>query len=616
MAVTTSSTRYPERTAPSTGGGGQQSLGRYRPVASLRDMITRSMWTDASAYVRVRGLAIPIDPWMRGTPRFAVRLGAQGSIWRPDMFVTVTQAAATGDRALTVDHVPTDLLDESLIQVNSVQRAAAISWTPTSIALSEALIQPVAAGARLRVHAFPVTIEEPKSAGTSTVRIASILRLTPGDQLEVPVTAGTYQQAVRHTLTKVDLVETDVEGYKYQIALDRPFARSLATDEVVYIRAYPAYFSNFVPIPIYGTRALRPIGPFLIDWASGPIIKDTAYTECVTYRSYRSDRSAITSYLTGAHNAPVMTANIRADQLLFWDCHAGSISAAGTVAYATCDANGHFRLTTKLAPHVAPPTTHATGSITAVAKALFLDNETITVSAVNSDTLVTQTVVFEFRVSDIFTPTPGRTTIDLRYVTTREQVAAVISAAISGWRGSVGETLDLDVKTVGYETQLVARVSGTPGNLVLTEAVTTTGFTVVGMAGGGGGLSWVLSLAPLPSYSFPAGSQALVRLPPNADQITTLSGTSALVIVQLQATDDEATAIDFRLVSDPGTVVRIYGWWARESAAAFIEHNTVVRLEQDDWAGSCLFVKPLWPSFDLLRPDPRGESMNAGAVLL
>jgi hypothetical protein len=600
MAITSGSTRYPDRTAPSTGTGGQRILGRWKPLEALRDMITRSMWTDATAYVRPRGLAIPIDPWMRGTPRFAVRLGGQGSLWRPDIFATTTIAAVAGDNALDVDHLPVDAVEGSLLQVNPTQRAVLTYVSQTRLVLSETLQQPIAAGSRLRVHAWPVTIEEPKASGTSTVRIASPLFLTPGDQIEIPVTAGTYQQAVRLTLTKVDLVEVDTEGYKYQVTTDRAFARALSSDEVVYARAYPAYFSSLVPIPAYGTRALRPVGPFLIDWASGPLTKDAQYEEQVTYRLYRSDRTAITSYLAGSHNAQAAVASIRADQLMFWDCSAGSIAFAGNCAYATCDSEGHFRLSTRLAPAVVPPLTHATGSITAVAKSEFLDYETLVVGL----------TTFEFRVSTAFTPTPGNIIVDLRFVTTPEQVAAVISAAIASG------IANLDIKTVGIETQLVAKVPGILGNVTMTETVAAVGFRVLGVSGGSGGLSWITMIQSMPSTTFPAGTTCYVRLHPNTDVDSILTGNMTTVITTLAPDDQPALAIDFRIKSDPGTIIRIYDWWARESPTVFIEHNTVVRLEQDDWAGSCLFVKPFWPSFDTLRPDPRGEPTNAGAVIL
>ena len=610
MAVTSGDTRYPERSAPSTGSGGQQVLGRGRPMGAIRDMITRNMWTDATAYVRARGLAIPIDPWMRGTPRFAVRLGGQGSIWRPDIFVTTSADAVTGDNALSVNAAPADLSEGMVLQVNPTQRAVVIQVSSSRIVLSETLRQPIVADTRLRVYAWPVTIEESKDVGASTVRIASALRLTPGDQLEVPVAADTYQQAVSSAIIKTDLVEVDTEGYKYQISLDKGFARALTADETVYVRAFPAYFSNLVPIPSYGTRALRPIGPFLIDWASGPLIRDTRYQEQVTYRLYRSDRTAITSYLPGSHNAQAGNASIRADQMMFWNRAAGTMAFAGTCVYATCDAEGHFRLVAPIAPGLIPPFTHACGSITAVPKALFLDHETLVVQDGAS------TVTFEFQVSTGFTPIPGRVVIDLRFATSREQVAAVISAAVARWRGMADESLALDVKTVGYETQLVSRVAGPTGNAPISDTVTATGFRVVGLTGGSGGLSWLTMIRPLTGTVFPALSEIRIKLHPNDDQGTSLTGDIATAITQLWAGDQPATAIDLRITSAPNTIIRIYNWWARESGTSFIEHNTVVRLEQDDWAGSCLFVKPFWPSFDLLRPDPRGEPMNAGAVLL
>lgn len=618
MALIPETSAYPERTAPTSDTPGRRPLGHYRPLAAIRDTLARNLPTDATGYVRPRGLLVPLDPWMRGVARFALKVGGQGSVWRPDIYLTLTEDACQGTRALSVTRVPGSTVEETLIQLSPTQREPLINITDTSVTLGADLIATIAAGTRLRLFAFPVSIEEPKTLGSSHVRIASPHYLTPGDVLELPIAVAGYTRTVKMRIETCDLVETDVQGYKYEIVLTTPFPRALEANEIAYIHVYPAYFSGRVALPRYGTPVLRVNGPFLIDFASGSLARETRFEEQSTYRLYRSDRSPITSWLSGVHNVQAGAANIRADQLLFWDVITGSLSFAGSHAYATTDSNGHFRLVTRFAPYFVPQDTHAYGTITAAAASEFLDYETVTVH----DGIMT--AVFEFRVSDGMVPTPGLGSIDLRYVSTREQVAGVISAAISAWR-TVGLALDLDVETVGYETRLTARTGGMAANIPTTDTVTSTLFRVEGLVGGGGGVRWVVTLSspvPLPPGSprppLPA-MRVYATFHPNSDlPVASIpAGTfDTSFTIEMSAGDQPARALDLRIVSDPGTVVCIHELFAQGSTTAFIEHNTVVRLETDAWAGGCLFAKPLWPSFDLLRPDPRGEPMNSMALLL
>ena len=49
---------------------------------------------------------------------------------------------------------------------------------------------------------------------------------------------------------------------------------------------------------------------------------------------------------------------------------------------------------------------------------------------------------------------------------------------------------------------------------------------------------------------------------------------------------------------------------------SYVETETVVRIETDQWAAGFLFLKPLWANFDLLKPFPLLDKMDGGGVML
>lgn len=116
----------------------------------------------------------------------------------------------------------------------------------------------------------------------------------------------------------------------------------------------------------------------------------------------------------------------------------------------------------------------ATGAITCIAKADFVDGETLTIGD------GTHSVVFEFDVAGNGV-TPGRTAVDISGATTAASVAVILDAAINGITTglTVTSTDNLD-GTLSLEND----ATGALGNVVITETVANAGFLVSGMSGG------------------------------------------------------------------------------------------------------------------------------------
>jgi hypothetical protein len=371
------------------------------------------------------------------------------------------------------------------------------------------------------------------------------------------------------------------------------------------VRAYPAYFSGRLPLPDYSSALIKNVGPFLLDWMSGPLIYQEKAVEYFSVQQFRADRSPLTPMQSSGHNGQVNIMPIKAEQMLFWQKIEGSINHDGARTIATCNDVGHFRLVEKLAPHMEVLSLYAMGHVSCVAPNLLNNNEALDID--DGATLVR----FEFKASNPFTPAPGKTVIDVSTLTTEAQVASAVASAVAA------SALKISASTSGKVVMLVNQLAGSAGNVVIETTVSDSSFLVLGMAGGGGDLKWIVtveaSVAATLRYSFV----------PNADVVVPLVVGTNTVAIKFPATDPTtlapsipATHLDLRIKGESGAMFKFSDWSLQGSRAAYVETETVVRVETDQWAGGFLFLKPLWPSFDLLRAYPDMDKMNGGALLL
>jgi hypothetical protein len=525
--------------------------------------------------------------------------------------MTLEQGTNAGEYTYYVNMIPESMVLGTLIQVGPTQRVQVADWDTVdfTITANQALTTGLEEGETIQAWAFPVEVEGGMSKGATQIRVSSELKLSRGDSLQIPSEAGDFEFTIGRDVASAEFVEEDDEGYKYILYLEegQSLPRDVASDEIVYMRAHPAYFSGRLSLPDYSAAFLKLVGPFLLDYMSGPLLRDTKATEYFSMRHYRADRSSLTPLLTAdAHNAQVNRMPIKAEQMLFWNVSAGEINHDSLTheTVITCDDDGHFRLTEKLAPHMEVPTDqYASGHISAIPTADLLNNEGFDI---NDGALL---VRFEFKVDGSFIPAPGKTAIDISAVTTDAEVANHIATAI------VNSGLDIDVTRAARVVNLVNRTPGTGGNHVITESVADSNFVVSGMSGGGGGISWLTVVT--------ASDDATMRFQfrPNPD--VEINGTSGGIIagvnnvrLDFPPTYEEATHLDLRIKSQPGATFRFTDWTLHGSRVAYVETETVARVDTDHWAATFLFLKPLWPNFDLIKPLPDLDKMNGGALML
>ena len=151
---------------------------------------------------------------------------------------------------------------------------------------------------------------------------------------------------------------------------------------------------------------------------------------------------------------------------------------AGWKFYPDCENvihhRGEFRVRHGLAKFGDSLSRYAGGSITFVAKANLIDGETFTISD------GTTAKVFEFDV-DGGGVGGSNVQVNVSGVTTAIEVAGVAHTAING------ATFNVTSTNPGTGTLTLANdASGSTGNVAITDTVTNSGFTHIGMGGGGG----------------------------------------------------------------------------------------------------------------------------------
>jgi hypothetical protein len=612
--------RYPDRSAPSRNTF-QIQRGYVDQLFALRDTVRRVLPAYRAGIVRPRGMVIPIDPWLKGALRWARKLGGGAAVWRPDTRMRLDEGTGASEQIFYVNLIPDSLIIGTIIEVSPTFKSPVIDFDTQDFTLTVGIPLPKAkeAGEYIKVWGWPVTIEGGRTKGTTLIRVTtpSTLKLARGDRLQIPVNTEVedpYSFSTQHNVLSASFVEEDAEGSKYDLTLENVLARDVASSETCYMRAFPAYFSGRATIPDYSAAYMKLVGPFLIDYMSGPLVIDTKVEEFVSARRYRADRDPLTPMLPADHNGQINSMPIKAEQMLFWKKISGTINHDGRSAICTCDDDGLFRLVERMRPTMTVPTDlYATGAISCIPKDDLANNEGFDIYDGYN------TVRFEYKVTATgFTPAPGKTVIDISATTTDTEVATNTALAI------INSVLILSVTYAGKVVNLVHNEPGIIGNNVISESVTDPDFWVSGLAGGGGGLRWMTVVESTHD------AEIQIQFQPNDAQIWSndptratpdagpgvVAGVPRNLLIDFLPTAQPATHIDVRIISSPGAELKFSDWSLHGSRVAYVETETVVRIETDQWAGGFMFLKPLWANFDQLKPYPLLDKMNGGGVLL
>lgn len=305
-----------------------------------------------------RGIPYFIDDLLRGTIRFGKRTGNSNALMNPDNTYQLLNNITAGQSRFYLDQTNNWININSILTISNKEYAIVNDVIDgTLVVLDRALKFSYTVGLDdIYLYASPMM---PINIlyNQSVIQVNSNYKLANGDTFIYFATSGIIQSS-----TEIKIVKAEYSGispdpiytYNYTLHLEKAINRNIGVDELVYLKAYPAYFSKSIRVPnLYNSTSY--MGPFLIDFLSGRIVEGFAPKE--TFSLKLKDRALQYhlgnqfSYETAYKNYPVLNRPINSKSFLFFTNIKGDTKIKpNKVVFETKDYN--FRSSIKLVPQL------------------------------------------------------------------------------------------------------------------------------------------------------------------------------------------------------------------------------------------------------------------------
>ncbi len=324
-------------------------------LQKIQQTINAKLPSVNSAFVKLRGLAIPIDVFLGGKVRFARKIGALLPVWMPDNAAVLTADVTSQQNKLLIDEPISWLVPGSKLRIANQVFAFVDDVVDDgySILVDDLPIN-FYEGDNIELYAHPLELVADVAGSPEqpikTVYLISDHRIYPGDELNV----GSFN----HVIQESHLHSTLDDGrYRYDITTLTGITSRLSAgrQDQVYLRAYPAYESQKLKTPTVPGRIAGNVGPFCYDRVSGPFFTDLVVPEIDILTAYDSTGSELFTKRVEKNELLYATA-ISPDSFLFWDRIRGKIQWDNkTAAFkAIPDERGVFHLHYKCIPPIIP----------------------------------------------------------------------------------------------------------------------------------------------------------------------------------------------------------------------------------------------------------------------
>lgn len=307
-----------------------------------------------------RGLPNFVDSLLRGTVRFGRRTGNEISMLNPDNTYRLAESIENATIQITLETVPDWIGLNSILSLGPNRELVKVSdIIDNSVILEEPVIQSYDKDVSMvLLHSSPVYMSVSAANGDTEVIVKSKYRLANGDKF-----AYLLSQDLLQSLTEVQIenvvslgTTTDPEfNLLYKLELSSPISRDLVSGIEVYIRAFPAYFSQSISIP-NPVFTSNPMGPFLIDTLSGRLLEGKNATETMSIRTTNIGGDYIigtsTEYLTVNKNYLIIDRPWHAHFPFFWELAEGTMRLSPNRLHARVNGDGLFCIGQKCVPNI------------------------------------------------------------------------------------------------------------------------------------------------------------------------------------------------------------------------------------------------------------------------
>jgi len=367
--------------------------------------LTTQFYQGTQAHLVPRGVSLPIDVFGSGEIRNGKKIEFTLPLYASDNRYVLQEAGIYDLDRVVVDRSPAWIQVGGYIYIGKRELHEVYDVTDSTIILSSRLLADHPANQEVFHYSNPAKVEGNYSIGHDVINIDTASFIVRGDFLAIPsiATEDSAQAFKEYRIIDYTLVSIIDDVYQYQVYLDQGIHRDLDDEEIIQLRAFMAYKSKVLNLPVTDSVVRRMYGPFLIDWLSAPFITNTEVQETQTVQYYNAARQPVGSPRQINKNHLVLNQPIKADQFLFWDRVSGQLNydAALGRLLALLDDKGQWWLKHTCAPNIEVPYTYASGHIITTDKAGIVNNNWFKID--DSDIAV----LFEYKIDNTYVQTPS-----------------------------------------------------------------------------------------------------------------------------------------------------------------------------------------------------------------
>lgn len=280
--------------------------------------------------VMPRGVPDYLDRLLRGTIRFAKRTGSNISMINPQNVYPIVEEASRLKNELVLGSTSW-IVNGSLMAIGPNEETVEVEdIVDNKLILVSPLKNSYSTNQKALLHSVPVRNSVAVQVGDTELTIATPHKLANGDVIAYLSSKGlidSVTESVAHRVVFLGTTPDPDSPMLYKAYLNKPLSANIDTGAVIYLRAYPAYFSPLLPIPNQ-LMSNEPYGPFLIDHLSGRLLEGKKYDEYLSIRTLNDTDSYIdgneSEYTPINKNHLVFSRPMSAHVPMFWDVAEGT----------------------------------------------------------------------------------------------------------------------------------------------------------------------------------------------------------------------------------------------------------------------------------------------------
>lgn len=326
-------------------------------LTRIENTVNSSLSTYGQVKIVPRGLPYFIDNLLRGEIRFGRRTGNSTAVMNPDNTYKLANTVERGAGIVELTTTPAWISPNSIVSVGLGKELRLVADViDSTIVLNEVLKFAYEQSDFLLLHSSPIVMLATATKGSTTVQVKSKYSLGNGDTFVYQLSPGLLNSISEIKAPTVSFGGTTGDpAYPkvYVLNLEKPLERDLEIDEMVYFRAYPAYFSNRIRVP-NPVNSSDQMGPFLIDNLSGRLVEGPNFDETLAIKLIDRRGNYIQGddlfYTTINKNFHVLRRPIRAHSFLFFDVAKGEMRFTPQRLVMSNSEENLFRIGQKMVP--------------------------------------------------------------------------------------------------------------------------------------------------------------------------------------------------------------------------------------------------------------------------